>query len=217
MSEKVYYESIWKKDPATGKDGVRGPVPFQHIVDWQAEKPHSREFVLQPEGAFLPLTSTEVWQTEARLRAAVSTIDYAHDQLLFNLLLGWTSWSLRHREGTPRDWTCAETPARVLPARCLPYFQCPPWCEDDMAPDGHRLPSVWDAMERWMKAEGKNYGEAGIQVGYSVDRSTWGGWYIPRVTGGRYGHVIVVVTKCKVYPPGWLLSHSWYSPWHASP
>jgi hypothetical protein len=142
--EPIYFESIFKRDPATGKNGVRGPIPLYHVTDWVAEKPGRRFYTLGP----LPMTEQEVEGAYFRLAAAVHTIRYAPFQIIRNWIRSRIGLNLYFGLGSPYEWTCSETALRVIPRRFAEYFDLGDHHFDYYAPSGHRLPSVYDGVTR---------------------------------------------------------------------
>jgi hypothetical protein len=147
-SAPLYFESIAKEDPCTGKTGVRGPYPITRIREWVAESPERRRFVQLPDPGWLPLTDGEVWDAFIAAAAAVRTIGYAPLQIAQNWLAARTGIVLGDWRGSPGKWTCSEFCMRMMPARTWGAFGLPDVTADWIAPSGGRLPSVETAVGR---------------------------------------------------------------------
>lgn len=106
--ERVYFESFWKKDPVTGKTGVRGPIPWANLAEWV--NAHRNRKVASQE---LPYSDEICKRAYKWCLHRVGVIGYAHWQLVQNLkthLLGMGNhtWSI-----SPKKYTCSELPARL--------------------------------------------------------------------------------------------------------
>jgi len=148
-----YFESIWKKDKRLGKNGVRGPIPIQSLVDWAVEKP-GRTLEMQPAVGYLPLTQDEALVAVLQLREARDVIHYATLQLVQN----WMAAALRTRlsfgSGSPKTWTCCEVPVRtrVIPARYWGYLGMDHINADEIWPGGESIFSLRAGVERLLAA-----------------------------------------------------------------
>lgn len=153
--ERYYYESIWKVDPETGKDGVRGPVPIVNLLDWVAEKKADRSLVEVPEAGYLPLSSEEAAEAVRRLNEAVPVIRYARKQLARNLIAR-TGLRIARGAGSPTQWTCCETPLRthVLPPRWWAVVGVGDILFDETWPGGDSRYSLMEAARRVVKEYG---------------------------------------------------------------
>jgi len=195
-----YFESVWKRDPLTGKSGVRGPLPEQNIIDWREAEPGERSYVRMPEDGCLPLFPDEVMRMESKLRAAVRTVTYARTQILQNWLAQRTGIRIYFKAGSIEQWNCSETFTRVLPARVLPYFRLDGiFRHDDIVPCGYKLASVESGVRAWTQAEGvlPLPGPGSLmpccRVGVTAARDELLSRLICRITGGFGSHVVILI------------------------
>lgn len=144
--EWLYFESHWKRDPVTGKSGVRGPLPFERVTDWCAENPTLHMF---EHSEPLPLSEAEVRAARDICAAAVPTIHYAKLQIGANWLEARTGISIEWR-GSKR-WTCSEHVCRCMPPRLWDCFDLLNVSANRIAPCGIRMASVETAVERMLK------------------------------------------------------------------
>ena len=136
------------------KTGLRGPFDFEeYLREWKADAPDKRSYMLQPYPAFLPLSDPEVEAIYDQLCSAVHSITYAHLQLPRNWIEQRTGLHLQFRFGSRAKWTCSETPARILPARVLDYYDLRDLCPDMIVPSGKKLMSVEAGTQAWIAAE----------------------------------------------------------------
>jgi len=147
----LYFESIVKKDKATGKNGVRGPIALTNVQEWQEEEPLTREFHVQPEKGFLPFTEEEVDRAYWKLAAKVHTIKYASLQIVQNWLAARIGLDIRLWRKSPRKWTCAETCFNCIPDKYWKFYGLPYATADDMAPGGTVLPSIEDGTAKLLR------------------------------------------------------------------
>lgn len=106
----VYFESIFKTDKTTRKNGLRGPIPIQNLLDWKDESSFHKVY-LQP---WLPVTSAQAKAAYDYLLAHVPLIKYASLQLGKNARYAITKrWTI-NRKGSANVWQCAETVGRAL-------------------------------------------------------------------------------------------------------
>jgi len=144
-----YFESHWKRDPVTGKSGVRGPLPVTRITDWCAENPTLHLFEhTEP----LPLTAFEVRAAWDICLVAVPVIHYAKLQIAQNWLEARTGISIERRGD--RKWTCSEHVCRCMPPRLWGYFDLLNVSANRIAPCGTRMVSVETAVARMQRAVG---------------------------------------------------------------
>jgi hypothetical protein len=80
-NEYAYFESYWKKDDSTKKTGVRGPIPWDELVEWADEKESNVMHVQE-----LPFGRSRVIRGFEFCKAKVGQITYPHYQLLQSLL-----------------------------------------------------------------------------------------------------------------------------------
>jgi hypothetical protein len=140
----IYFESSWSKDASTGKDGVRGPLPYAKLLQWAAGSPKHKVI----EQDWLPLTEEEIVKAIQMLTWATRTIKYAHLQLATNLLqnmgviLAVTSFA--------DLWTCSETCARILSYRIsAPYLKLGDCLFNNIVPSAKGdVCGLYEAMER---------------------------------------------------------------------
>lgn len=149
----VYYESCWKQDAKTGRDGVRGPVALDHVIEWQQAAEH-RLFALQPADGYLPFSPAQVRAAEQVVLSAVGRVRYARGQILQNWLAQRTGIRLAFRFGSTLAWTCSETCIRLVPLEYWPHFRLPDLSPDDIPPTGERLVSLWSGTQALIKAAG---------------------------------------------------------------
>lgn len=145
--EHFYYESIWKKDPVTGKTGVRGPVPWKELEDWLAESPQHRMY----EQA-LPYDGNKCRQAVKFLEAHVGRIRYAYWQLWQNVKSFLFGMGIRPGAASRDKWTCSETVAQVWaeidPGAALKYL-LGYLSFDQIAPSGPRF-GLKEAVEKYL-------------------------------------------------------------------
>ena len=143
----LYFESICKRDLATGKTGVRGPILLCNVRMWRNQHPKRRRFVTQPEYGYLPFDDQECTAAYKTLAAATHNVTYAPTQIVRNWLKQRLRVNLYFGHGSQDDWTCSETCARVTPARLQHHFDLGRYNYDDITPSGPRLMSVERATE----------------------------------------------------------------------
>ena len=155
-AEDFYFESIWTKDPATGKTGVRGPIPLSNVIDWRAADPDNRTIEYQPKDGYLPLTQDEAWDAWHRLNQAVRTVKYAPLQLVQNWMARRLGIYIHKGIGSTSKWTCSETPLRagVIPARWWDIFNMLSLRADDMWPGGVGYQSLHAGVARVIAKHG---------------------------------------------------------------
>lgn len=104
---RVYWESVWKVDPITGKNGVRGPVDLRNVIEWQKADAHHRELDLREfDSVTPPARSIDRWC------CAVPDIRYAPiRQLIGNLRHALRGIGIS--VPSPDRWQCAEAIARA--------------------------------------------------------------------------------------------------------
>jgi len=151
--ETLYFESIWKKDPVTKKDGVRGPLPIMRIQNWLVEKP-GRTIEWQPVDGYLPFSFEETEKMFADLCAAVHTVKYAKLQIVQNWISGRANIRISRGEGTRNKWTCCEAPVRVFPLRFLDCLRIRSISADDFFPGGDSIYSLRAGVDRIIKRFG---------------------------------------------------------------
>jgi hypothetical protein len=140
--EEIYFESLWRRDTETGKSGVRGPRPVEHIMDWAAADTKHRVFHRQPRNDWLPISHTEASKAYDCLSEAVGVISYAGLQLVRNWLTARTWLTVQWKRGSTRAWTCSECCLQVVPVRYWDHYDLMHTNADDMAPSGDKLPSL---------------------------------------------------------------------------
>lgn len=106
-----YFESIWKKDRVTGKTGLRGPMPFKKLLDWQHAKPVTRH-----------LTTIEITLPDSAVHRAydfmvdhVPLVEYGVFDILKIAMAKKISLMVIPDAKTDHEWTCSEAVARALP------------------------------------------------------------------------------------------------------
>lgn len=143
-----YFESVWKKDAVTGKNGIRGPLPLSKVHVWIAED-HRHAFALQPAdpNQYLPFTPEEVQRAHKMAQAAVGTVRYASAQILRNLITQRLGIRISSAWGSPNRWTCSEFCVRLIPGWAAKFFGWPNLTTDDIPPSGDRFISLWTGTE----------------------------------------------------------------------
>lgn len=153
--EHYYFESVWRTDEVSHKDGVRGPLPLTKLVKWVNEKRPERSLVEVPAIGYLPLTPEEATRAVARMRDAVHTIRYARKQLLRNWV---ASFGLRigFGSGSPLAMTCCEMPLRcgVIPSRFWDLIDMRDVNADEVVPGGCTRFSLMAAAHRIVERYG---------------------------------------------------------------
>jgi len=150
LKGSFYFESISKKDPTTGKTGVRGPIPLNNLLEWQKEKPESRSVEFS---AHLPVDKDEIKEVWRKLQVAKRVVKYAYLQCANNWIerrLGLYIHFGRKR-GVKR-WNCSETVIRILPCRFWIYFDLLDCRADDIVPSGSTMVSVHDGVRKLLEA-----------------------------------------------------------------
>jgi hypothetical protein len=142
--ETVYFESIWKTDKETGKNGLRGPIPIERLTEWQDEDTANHVVYHQP---WLPVTDLEAMRAYQYLEAYVPKIKYAKLQLAKNGIYAATGLWLIRRTGTQKHWQCAETCGRALPARLWPALGIGDVVFDMLVPSGRRGIGLFELTE----------------------------------------------------------------------
>ena len=141
---RVYFESWFRKWEFTGKNGVRGPIPFSHLAKWGSEPGNVLDLIdvpVLPES--VPLMLAECGQ-------AVKFMRYAMLQLGRNYL------GFRLGRGVPLSarsrfkWTCSETDVRII-ARGDPRFavtrlRLGEQIFDEYAPSGRRGLGLYELL-----------------------------------------------------------------------
>lgn len=145
---RVYFESWWKKDKATGKTGMRGPRPWSEVVDWRDEK-EGRKLICQE----LPHSHARVFETYKYCLERVKDIRYPHWQLLHNFMTNVVGTS-GHRWGvSPKKWTCSEAAARVWahidPKAVLEFMRIGDIYFDHVTPGGKKY-GLMEAVHIYM-------------------------------------------------------------------
>lgn len=153
--QEVYFESLWKKDPTTGKDGLRGPMPLSNVVDWQAEDVAHRRLEMQPADGWLPLSQTEAQAAYDTMLSMVGRIRYAPGQLVQNWFGRRTGLFVRFGGGSRNAWTCSETCIYCLPSRFWNCYEIPFFTADDQAPSGTGLPSIYEGTRKLIAIHGR--------------------------------------------------------------
>ncbi len=138
-----YFESIWKISRFNDRAGLRGPITYDTMLDWQHQKPTMRTV----ESIRVNLTPDEAAESCIFLKHHVGHIGYKPMQLL-QVSRFLRSRSLRLTWPTPdNDWTCSEALARALPARLQVGYLCVGEVTYTLiVPDGSRLPSIRNAV-----------------------------------------------------------------------
>jgi hypothetical protein len=152
---RYYFESIWKTDPATHKNGVRGPIPLEKLVEWVTAGSPACSLVEIPETGYLPLTQKEAAAAVQLLRDATHTIHYAPQQLLRNFI-SKTGLRIGLGAGSEKRWTCCETPlrCRVLPPRLWDLVGAGDVLWDELWPGGTSRYSLMEAAQRIVRTYG---------------------------------------------------------------
>lgn len=134
--EEYYYESIWSVDPATGKDGVRGPIPYKKLTDWHEEDP---KFHILYRQNMLPVSDHAAMLARQTLSDATKKIRYARLQLFQNWVTSRTGYVIFRKEASKDQWTCSEACARVLPPSfSMEYLNIGNITFDYVLPSGNR-------------------------------------------------------------------------------
>lgn len=161
-AQVFYFESIFKNDKRTKKNGVRGPIDIANVNEWLNRKPN-RWFIVQPRQGFLPLTQEEAWKAMHHLMCACHTIHYAPTQIMQNAFAGLTGVYVHFGKGTDSKWTCSETVVRtVVPVEAWDYFNLANCRMDDIFPGGPKsreFGSLWHGVEAWLRKEKENENE----------------------------------------------------------
>lgn len=143
---KIYFESIWKIDPGTGKTGLRGPIPIGNLLDWIDVSPGNHIAKAQ----LIRITPEDTRRAYNKLISNVGYITYAKFQIALNFLSVNFPLTLGPRFATANKWTCSETLARVLPAELqVNSLHIGQVTYDFVVPAGHKLPSVKAGIEDW--------------------------------------------------------------------
>lgn len=150
-----YFESIIKTDPQTHKNGVRGPIPYEHVVSW-ANESNTRYLITVPDDGYLPLTHHEADDAIKKMKAAVNVIYYAPFQLLSNLLAAKIKMRLTFGQGSPKNWTCCELPLRchVIPPRMWDTLNVLTITADEFWPGGPSQYSLYEGAQRVVEKYG---------------------------------------------------------------
>ena len=150
--EPFYFESVWKRDSVTGKNGVRGgmDLPVSKILDWQSES-MDRRFVELPCEGFLPFTHAECVDMMNHLNWATHTVRYAPCQIISNWITQRIRLRIAVRFGSQQLWTCSETPIRVMPSWAVDYYLHRSLSADDIPPSGRKLESLYGGTEALLR------------------------------------------------------------------
>lgn len=145
----VYFESIWKTDPDTGKSGLRGPIPIANLEDWAKEDPHHKVY-FQP---WLPVTPQEALEAYSFLMRHVPLVKYAKLQLAQNVHYALTGrWTIRRSNKPDLLWQCAETIGRALPLRIQrDFFGIGDAVFGMLVPSGTRGIGIMERMEELLR------------------------------------------------------------------
>lgn len=103
--QRVYFESFWKKDKVTGKTGVRGPISWENLAEWEDESKRHRIYCYD-----LPYSEELVRLAHAQCLQWVGKVGYAHWQLLCNLKLNVLGLGTSVYSRSPESMTCCEMP-----------------------------------------------------------------------------------------------------------
>ena len=153
-----YFESISKKVKHRSeagidlwKNGVRGPVPLDNLIEWADEKPTLHMYELTD---VLPFTEEEVRESYKMLCIACHDVDYATLQCANNWVesrLGIYSTTKWFRNaGT--HWNCSETLMRTcIPERYWNYYKMLDIDANRIVPDGERMVSIRQCTKRLLK------------------------------------------------------------------
>lgn len=148
---EIYFESHWKRDPQTGKTGMRGPMLYDRVLQWRDANP-TKHIVF--EQAWLPLTDEEIYKVIAFLAAATHDIKYAHSQLLRNYLVHRLHFSVRFgRHASGMAWTCSEAVARALVHvrwEIARYLGLGEITLDDLVPSSPRRGGLYEALDQYI-------------------------------------------------------------------
>ena len=147
--EPFYFESISKKvthkSPAgvdVWKNGVRGPIVLDNLIEWSKEKPTVRMYEISD---YIPVTDNEARQSYRRLCAACHDIEYATLQCANNwiesrlgiyIATNWFKTSQTH-------WNCSEALMRTcIPVRYWDYYNMINVNANRIVPDGDKMTSI---------------------------------------------------------------------------
>ncbi len=154
FGDLTYWESYWKKDPLTGKTGVRGPVPWREMTEWIARKPKKRGAVIQ----WLPYQPSECVRALCYLQVCRMKIKYPLCQIISNLRTMVFGAGMRRRSVTPNEWTCSECVANVWallgPKEVLSKLKIGYILFDMVAPSGETY-GLCQAVRAWLDGIGK--------------------------------------------------------------
>lgn len=144
---EVYYESVWKVDKDTGKDGLRGPIPMANLIEWAEEDPHNKLYC-QP---WLPIELDKCLLAMGTLNEVVPQIRYAKLQLLKNARYALTKrWTI-NGTASKEHWHCAEVIGRTLlvaaPEIAIDRLDIGNVVVDMLTPSGLRGIGICEQME----------------------------------------------------------------------
>ena len=111
---RMYFESIWKRDPHTRRSGVRGPYSLEKLLQWVDEGKSTHLFDLQD---IRDLRDYEMRDVLAECIRDVGALQYAPLQLFWNLKTLMRGVARPYKKRTKEFVTCVEFVARVLPGR----------------------------------------------------------------------------------------------------
>jgi len=160
---RFYYESIWKKDSVTGKNGVRGPIPFANLREWVRAGKKRRLEIQDLPG----LTAEDAFTAWQKAHRAVGHVRYAPCQIWWNFRTLYFSTAIPIRFRSPFTWTCVELPLRIFPDEWIMGLRWPKrvrkgilllsirdWMCDEAAPSGTRLPGIFEMVEHYRQVRG---------------------------------------------------------------
>jgi hypothetical protein len=144
---RVYFESYWKKDKETGKTGMRGPIDWEELVEWEQRDPRRRLFVQH-----LPYEDVVCEKAYAYCLQRKKDIYYPHWQLWHNLKSALFGSGHPARSISSDKWTCSETIGRVLayidPPTALEYLRLGDILFDQLTPSGKAF-GICEALIRF--------------------------------------------------------------------
>lgn len=150
---EIYFESHYKKDPKTGKTGVRGPMLYSRVLQWRDANPEKHIIYEQP---WLPLESEAVLEIFKFLSAAVIDIEYAPAQILRNYACQRLGVTVRFgRHASDDRWTCSEMVARALVHANLEFLSILGLGEityDDMVPSSPKSGGLYEALQKYLES-----------------------------------------------------------------
>jgi len=138
---RVYFESYWKKDKETGKTGVRGPIPWQDILDWE-KKRKTNKFVVQD----MPFDTARVEAAYAFAMQSKGVLTYPKYQLVQNLINYY--WKHSETEVTCSEWAALCVAQATLAVSYVYILRKGYRTYDEIAPSGPKN-GLYEALQKF--------------------------------------------------------------------